>query len=103
MLKLNLYCYRVNNKLLKNVYRNSIFKNYVNSLSGSLMLVLIKQGEIDINFSSTYKEFKKYNIAIFGVCLNYKIYSIKQLENLNALNYDKNISLLNRTLKNLLK
>jgi hypothetical protein len=67
------------------------------------MLILIKHQEININFSSIYNEFKKYKIDIFGICLNYKIYSVKQLNRLTYLNYDKSILSFHSTLKNLLK
>merc|ERR1712151_344457 len=43
LFNMNLYCHSVNNQLLKNIYKRSIFKNYVNSISGSIVLILVRK------------------------------------------------------------
>jgi hypothetical protein len=103
LFKLNLYCYRINNKLLKNVYTKTILKNYINSVNGSLMLVLLRNGSMPYNFMAVVNELKTYKIDVLYVYFNYKIYSINQLKELSYLNYESNIGLFYITLKNLLK
>ena len=103
LIKLNLYCYKINNKLLKRVYKDSIFKNYVNSINGSFMLILVKQGCITSNYNVISAELKKYKIEILGVYFNYKLYSINQLKKLSYLNYERNMELFHISLKTLLK
>jgi len=102
LIKLNLYCYKINNKLLKRVYKDSIFKNYVNSINGSFMLILVKQGCITSNYNVISAELKKYKIEILGVYFNYKLYSINQLKKLSYLNYERNMELFHISLKTLL-
>lgn len=101
--KLNLYCYRVNNKLLQNVYKKSIFKNYVCSVHGSIMLVISSQKNMCSNFSVIKNELTKFNIDILGVYFNFKIYSINQLQNFFYLSYDKNVIVLYKTFRSFLK
>jgi hypothetical protein len=103
LIKLNFYCYKINNKLLKRVYNDSIFKNYANSLNGSLMLVLVKGDRIKSNYIDISNELKKYNIEPLGVYFNYKLYSINQLKKLFYLNYERNMELFHITLKTLLR
>ena len=102
LIKLNLYCYKINNKLLKRVYKDSIFKNYVNSINGSFVLILVKQGCITSNYNVISAELRKYKIEILGVYFNYKLYSINQLKKLSYLNYERNMELLHTSLKTLL-
>lgn len=102
LIKLNLYCYKINNKLLKRVYKDSIFKNYVNSINGSFMLILVKQGCITSNYNVISAELKKYKIEILGVYFNYKLYSINQLKKLSYLNHERNMELFHISLKTLL-
>merc|ERR1712032_1728592 len=73
LFNMNLYCHTINNQLLKNIYKRSIFINYVNSINGSIVFVLEKK--VKENFVSIIKELKKYNIDIIGVYYNYRIYS----------------------------
>jgi ribosomal protein L10 len=101
--KLNLYCYRVNNKLLKNVYKESIFKNYVNSINGSIMLVLVNKGCNVSNFGVIITELKEYKIDVLGIYFNSKMYTLNQLRKLFYLNHEKNFGLFCHTLKNLLR
>jgi ribosomal protein L10 len=102
LIKLNLYCYKINNKLLKRVYKDSIFKNYVNSINGSFVLILVKQGCITSNYNVISAELRKYKIEILGVYFNYKLYSINQLKKLSYLNYERNMELFHASLKTLL-
>jgi ribosomal protein L10 len=103
LLKLNLYCYRINSKLLKRVCRESIFKNYANSVNGSCMLILVKQDHTISNYVVIRNELKKYKIEILGVYFNYKVYSINQLKKLFYLNYEQNMELFYISLKTLLR
>jgi ribosomal protein L10 len=101
--KLNLYCYSVNTKLLKNVYKESIFKNYVNSINGSIMLVLANKDCNISNFSGIITELTECKIDVLGVYFNYKMYTLNQLRKLIYLSHEKNLVLLCHTLKNLLR
>jgi hypothetical protein len=104
LLNSNLCCLKVNTKLLKYVYNRSIFKNYINSLSGSIMLILIKKpGCLNFNFRNVVCELKEYKVDILGVCYNYTMYSGPQLNKLTYLSYDKNVELLYRTFRHVLK
>jgi hypothetical protein len=99
---MNLYCYAVNNQLLKNIYKKSIFFNFVNSISGSVLLLLLREGKnIEVNLKVIVMELKKYNIDVFGIYYNYQIYSMQQLKRLQYLDYDRNIQLFYCTLRNL--
>lgn len=102
LLKFNLYCFRINNKLFRNVLKHSIFNNYVNSISGPIMLVFKKSGCKDnkgFNFSAVQSELKRFKIDILGVCLNYKIYSSSQLSKFIYFDYNKNMVLFYNILK----
>merc|ERR1712151_84616 len=102
LFNMNLYCHSVNNQLLKNIYKRSIFKNYVNSISGSIVLILVrKEKNVKGDFVLLIRELKKYNIDVIGVYYNYRIYSIQQLIRLQSLNYEGNIQLFYQALKNL--
>jgi len=99
---MNLYCYAVNNQLLKSIYKKSIFLNFVNSISGSVLLLLLREGKnIDVNLKVIVMELKKYNIDVIGIYYNYQIYSMQQLKSLQYLNYGRNIQLFYFTLRNL--
>jgi len=103
LLNMNLYCHTINNQLLKNIYKRSIFINYVNSISGSIVLVLEKKNKnVRGNFISIVKELNKYNIDVIAIYYNYQIYSIQQLIRLQFLNYEGNLLLFYQTLRNLL-
>ena len=84
------------------VYKDSIFKNYVNSINGSFVLILVKQGCITSNYNVISAELRKYKIEILGVYFNYKLYSINQLKKLSYLNYERNMELFHASLKTLL-
>merc|ERR1712050_79215 len=100
LLNMNLYCHTINNQLLKNIYKRSIF---VNSISGSIVLVLEKKDKnVRGNFISIVKELNKYNIDVIAIYYNYQIYSIQQLIRLQFLNYEGNLLLFYQTLRNLL-
>merc|ERR1712113_651804 len=101
LLNMNLYCHTINNQLLKNIYKRSIFINYVNSISGSIVLVL-ENKNVRGNFISIVKELNKYNIDVIAIYYNYQIYSIQQLIRLQFLNYEGNLLLFYQTLRNLL-
>merc|ERR1711981_271334 len=103
LLNMNLYCHTINNQLLKNIYKRSIFINYVNSISGSIVLVLEKKDKnVRGSFISIVKELNKYNIDVIAIYYNYQIYSTQQLIRLQFLNYEGNLLLFYQTLRNLL-
>lgn len=102
MLKMKLSYYRVNTKLLKNVFRLSIFQNYANSIMGSVLLIYSKEDLHSVNFKALLAFLDSYKIVVFGVYLDYNVYSINQVINLSDLSLDKNIFLLLLSLNKLL-
>ena len=102
MIKMKLSHYRVNTKLLKNVLRFSIFQNYANSVMGSVLLIHSKEDLHSVNFKALLTFLDSYKIVVFGVYLDYNVYSINQVTNLSSLSLDKNISLLLLSLNKLL-
>ena len=102
MIKMKLSHYRVNTKLLKNVLRFSIFQNYANSVMGSVLLIYSKEDLHSVNFKALLTFLDSYKIVVFGVYLDYNVYSINQVTNLSSLSLDKNIFLLLLSLNKLL-
>jgi len=102
LLKLNLNCCKVNNRLMRVVLKESLLKNYSNSISGSVML-LLGRGEINLKFLVILIELKKYKIDILSVYLNGQLYSEKQLKGIQYLDYMSNIRIFCKSLNNLLK
>jgi len=102
LLKLNLNCCKVNNRLMRVVLKDSILKNYSNSINGSVM-ILLERGEISSRFLVILTELKKYKIDILSVYLNGHMYSEKQLIGIQYLDYMSNVRVFCKSLNNLLK
>jgi ribosomal protein L10 len=90
MLKMKLSHCRVNTKLLKNVLRISIFQNYANSIMGSVLLIYSKEDLHSLNLNALLIFLNSYKIVVFGVYLDYNVYSISQVINLPDTNLEKN-------------
>ena len=97
-----LECYKITNTVTHYALKNSVISNSSILINGSLCLVCIKKNKtlkIDVqkllNISKT--------MPVLGVKLNKKIYSKQQLSTLSTLNHTKNIKVLNKMLKKLLK
>jgi len=102
LLKLNLNCCKVNNRLMRVVLKDSILKNYSNTINGSVM-ILLERGEINSRFLVILTELKKYKIDILSVYLNGHMYSEKQLKGIPYLDYMSNVRIFGKSLNNLLK
>jgi len=102
LLKLNLNCCKVNNRLMRVVLKDSILKNYSNSINGSVMM-LLERGEISSRFLVILTELKKYKIDILAVYLNGQMYSEKQVIGIHYLDYMSNVRVFCKSLNNLLK
>jgi hypothetical protein len=102
LLKFNLFYCKLNNNLLRNKFKYSIFENYINIINGSLILIRFFN-DIDFNFLILKNELNKSNINILCLYLNYKIYSLQQINNLYYLTYQQNIILLRHTLVSFLQ
>ena len=97
-----LKCHKITNTMTQYALKNSVVSNSSILISGSLCLVCLKKNKtlkIDLqkllNISKT--------MPVIGVKLNKKIYSKQQLSTLSTLNYTKNIKVLNKMFKKLLK
>ena len=100
--KKNLKSYKTSNNSMKIALKNSIFLKFCVSISGSLCLSYYsneKTIENDFNNSINLNP----TMILTALKLNQKIYSSNQLKNLMTLNYSKNITVLNKTLKQLIK
>jgi hypothetical protein len=102
LLKLKLNCCKVNNRLMRVVLKDSILKNYSNSINGSVM-ILLEMGGISSRFLVILTELKKYKIDILSVYLNGYMYSEKQLKGIQYLDYMSNVRVFCKSLNNLLK
>jgi ribosomal protein L10 len=97
-----LKCHKITNTVTRYALKNSIMSNSSILINGSLCLVCLKKNktlEIDLqkllNINKT--------MPVLGVKLNKKIYSKQQLSTLSTLDRTKNIKVLNKMLKKLLK
>ena len=96
--KLNLTHYKLQNTLIKQIFKNSIYKNYQPLFNGLIILVFP-------NSNINLKSLKKLNdiFTLIGIKINNKIYPINCIKSLNNLEYDKNCLNLLKTLKTSLK
>lgn len=82
-----------------NTLKNSIFKNLVVLIHGPIILLN------NPNTKLTFKELKSLNplISLLSFRLNNKIYSKKQIKNLNRMSYLENISIFHNSMKTCIK
>ena len=82
-----------------NTLKNSIFKNLVVLIHGPIILLS------NPNTKLTFKESKSLNpsISLLSFRLNNKIYSKKQIKNLNRMSYLENISIFHNSMKTCIK
>ena len=94
--------YKIRNTLAKHVLKNSVFLNFSTVLNGSLCFIYPKNNK---NFNNNFQKLSKISktMPILTLKLNKKMYSSPQLSNISTLNYKKNISILNKTLKTFIK
>ena len=100
--ELNLSYYKVSNKLLKVFFKESIFKNYTNSISGPILFIEFRH-LMNYHLLKILRELKIYNVNILYLHFRHKIYSTNQIKDLSHLNYKKTMVSFQNTLKNLLK
>merc|ERR1712048_1180753 len=95
--------YRVNTKLLKSILNSSVFQNYTNSIIGPVLVIYSQEDEYQVNFKVLLNFLNESKIYVFGVYLDYNVYSLNQVLRLSYLNKYKNASLLYLSLSNFLK
>jgi hypothetical protein len=102
LFKFNLKYFKVHVTITKNLLKNSIFTNYSNIINNSMCLIY---PENFTNMKNNIQEIlnidKKLNIL--SLKLNNNFYIKPQLRNITTLHYNKNIKVLNKTFKNILK
>ncbi len=99
-LKLNLKCYKINNKLTVRLIKTSIYKNISLMINGLTIFVGITKDQATI---SRISDSRSQTLIPLGIRFNNKIYSTTQLKNLTKFDYKIEIVLLHKTLKTLLK
>ena len=103
MLRLKLDYYRVNTKLLKHIFKSSMFKNYTNCISGTVVIIKAKEKELDVNFRTILNLFRLYDVNMFGLYLSPNVYSFNQVKEMSFLNHKKNVSFFRDSLINFLR
>ena len=93
--------YKTHNNSAKIVLQNSIFLNFSGLINGTSCLNFYNNKFIDNNFKNS-SNFNSIMI-LTAVKVNKKIYSRNQLKKLLTINYLKNITLFNKTLKKIVK
>jgi hypothetical protein len=99
--KKNVGSYKTHNNSTKIVLQNSIFLNFSGLINSSSCLNFYNNKFIDNNFRNS-SNFNSIMI-LTAVKINKKIYSTNQLKKLLTINYLKNITLFNKTLKKIVK
>lgn len=86
---LNIKYYKISNKLILNSFKNSIFKNLINLINGPIIFI--------------NKFNKNFKLSLICIKLNNKIYSKKEFNNINEINYNKIFYNINKKLAIFLK
>ena len=90
------------NGLLGEILLKSAFKNFKNSVSGSLLFITLKNGKT-IKFLPQIKKELGKNLELSSIIVNNKVYSNTQLKKFQVFSYKKNIFSLFKTLDKSLK
>ena len=92
--KFNLKAYKIFNKLALKVIKKSRYKNLIEIISGTFLLVCLadKKGSINKNILQNDLELAFFKALAFK--LNNKIYSSEQLKKISSLKFLGNLSLL---------
>jgi len=87
--------YRILNRLMINILKNSIFKNLVVLIHGPIILLNSN------NSTLTFKELESISplVSLLGFKLNNKIYSKEQIKTLKKISYLENVSNFHHSLK----
>jgi len=96
-----LECHKITNTITRYALKNSVISNTSILISGSLCLVCLKKKTLKIDVQKLLNISK--TMPVLGVKLNKKMYSRQQLSTLSTLNYTKNVKVLNKMFKKLLK
>lgn len=90
---------RIMNTLLVAILKHSIFKNLTVLIHGPILLLHIN------NAKSIIKKLNSINLWVSLLCLklNNKIYSSKQISNLNKLSYSENVCLFYNSMRFIIK
>ena len=93
-----LQCYKLNNNLTINFLNNSIFKNLSSLINGSILLISLKK---NTSTDLIIPQLQTCNIisTFLSLKLNNKIYSINQIKTIKTLNYQTQIRILTKSLK----
>ena len=98
--KNNLICKKIRNNVTRLVFKHSILKHFDVFIHGSLCTIYPRKG-YDFNLKHITKLNK--SMSVLGLKLNQKIYSQNQLNSISTLNYNNNIKILTKILKQSIK
>ena len=91
--------FRILNKLMINILKNSIFKNVITIIHGPIILLNSSNNEL------TFRELEDISplIDLLGFKLNNKVYSKKQIKSLTRMSYLENFYGFHNSIKGLTK
>ena len=98
--KNSLICKKIHNNITKLSFKRSILKHFDVFVHGSLCLIYPKKG-YDFNLKHITKLDK--SMSVLGLKLNQRIYSQNQFNSISTLNYNNNIKILTKILKQSIK
>ena len=90
--KLQFTYYKIYNKITKKIMKSSANMNFANLIHSTFFFCKPVHNQIKVNFK-TFQRFKHILFSILAIKLNKKIYTLKQSQNITALNYEKNMSI----------
>ena len=88
--KLKLKYYKILNGTTRKTIDNSIYKNFTQLISGTILLVEPQFKTTVLNLNLLEKELKIL-FALLSIKLNDKIYSVEQLKNFKVFSYKQNM------------
>ncbi len=91
--------FRVLNKLVVNILKNSIFKNLIILIHGPVILLNSNNVKLSVKNLKDISPF----LCLLGVRLNYRIYSTKQIKNLKKMSYFENFLILHNSMQTCIK
>ena len=94
----NLNFYTVNNNICINVFNNSVYKNFIQTINCTVLLARQKKIENILLFLKSLTELKSLMIIPISLKLNHKIYILPQLKNLELFDFKHNIIVLRKKL-----
>ena len=100
--KLKIKHYKIFNGITKKVIKNSIYKNYYNTISGLILIIKPKYKLTEIKLENIKKELKTL-FVLFSIKCNNNIYTVSQVSNLKIFSYNNETFSLHKILEKSIK